>query len=467
MNFKNSVLLIVSLFLLSSCERELSDDAILASFPRTGEVYTDSFVNMGSDFYLPFEGSKLTAFSIDNDEGYQSNSSIRIDVPNDVDPTGNYAGAIFRVDGMPRDLSGFNALTFWVKASRGVSIDAVGFGQDFLGDTYQVTANNVNADTNWSQVTIPIPDPSKLVEERGAFWYALGTQNTAGSGYTVWFDEIKFENLGTIGQPRPAISNGVDVVTNTFIGVELKVNGLIETFNLGSGLDQVVTVAPAYYNFTASNPGVTAIDDFGNISVTSAGTSIITATLADRDAAGSLTVNSQGIFQLPPAPTRDPSSVVSIFSDVYTDIPIDFFNGFWQPFQTTLSADFSVSGDQILGYSNFNFVGNQFSNPTVDASIYPNLHIDMFIPEQIQPDLDFLITIKDFGADQVDGGGDDTIQQVFFFASDFTANTWVSLDIPITMTNRNNIGLIIYENINNPTTSSIESFYLDNIYFYN
>ncbi|WP_438962263.1 Ig-like domain-containing protein [Nonlabens sp.] len=467
MNFKKSVLLILSFSILLSCERDLSDDAVLASFPKTGDVYTDTFVNMGSDFYLPFEGSKLTAFSIDNEEGYLSDSSIRIDVPNEVDPTGNYAGAIFRVDGVPRDLTGFNALTFWVKASRGVSIDAVGFGNDFLGDTYQVTANDVNADTSWSQVTIPIPDSSKLIQERGMFWYSMGTQNTAGSGYTVWFDEIKFENLGTIGQPRPAISNGEDVVTNSFTGVELQVNGLIETFNLGSGLDQVVTVAPSYYDFTASNPSVTAVDSFGNIAVTSAGTSVITATLADRNAAGSLTVNSQGVFQLPPAPTRDPSRVVSIFSDVYNDIPVDFFNGYWQPFQTTLSADFSVNSDQILGYSNFNFVGNQFSSPTIDATVYPNLHIDMFIPAQIEPDLDFLITIKDFGADQVDGGGDDTIQQVFFFASDFTANTWASFDIPVTMANRNNIGQIIYENINNPTTSSIESFYLDNIYFYN
>ncbi|MEN8885064.1 MAG: glycosyl hydrolase family 16, partial [Winogradskyella sp.] len=123
-------------------------------------------------------------------------------------------------------------------------------------------------------------------------------------------------------------------------------------------------------------------------------------------------------------------------------------------------------GDNILNYTNFNFVGNQFANPTVDATEKSNLHVNMYIPADIPADLDFLITIKDFGADQADGGGDDTIQQVFFFAADFTSNTWATLEIPITMANRNNIGLIIYENINNPTTSSIENFYLDNIYFY-
>ena len=37
---------------------------------------------------------------------------MRIDVPNANDPEGNYAGAIFRVEGQGRDLSGYNALTF-------------------------------------------------------------------------------------------------------------------------------------------------------------------------------------------------------------------------------------------------------------------------------------------------------------------------------------------------------------------
>ena len=118
-------------------------------------------------------------------------------------------------------------------------------------------------------------------------------------------------------------------------------------------------------------------------------------------------------------------------------------------------------------YTNFNFVGNQFANPTVDATEKSTLHLNMYIPDEIPSDLDFLITVVDFGADAVDGGDDDTTQQVFFYASDFTADTWATLEIPITLANKTNIGLIIYENINNPTTSSIESFYLDNIYFHN
>jgi hypothetical protein len=462
--YKIVVSLAVFFVITVSCERDLSDDAIPATFDKTGEVYTDAFISMGSDFYFPFEGSKPDAFSEDFEVGYQSSSSIRIDVPNAIDPIGNYAGAILRVDGAGRDLSGFNALTFWVKASQGISVDAFGFGQDFFEDKYQVTANNVNVGTNWSKVTIPIPDPSKLVQERGAFWYAMGTLGTGGSGYIVWLDDIKFEKLETIAQPRPAISNGVDLTTNSFIGVNLLVTGLIETFNLASGLDQTVTIAPSYYDFTSSDSNVAPVDPLGNISIQSSGTSIITATLAGLDAAGSLTVNSLGNFQLPPTPTRSPNNVISIFSDVYTNVPVDYYNGFWTPGSTTGSADFSVNGDAILNYTDFNYVGTQTANPLVDASSMTMVHFDLYIPGPVPSNFDFLISIEDWGANGVDNGGDDSRQQIFVRRNQVIADTWISIDAPLTLANRNNIGLIIYENIN---FSSLRNFYVDNVYYYN
>ena len=155
--------------------------------------------------------------------------------------------------------------------------------------------------------------------------------------------------------------------------------------------------------------------------------------------------------------------MISIYSDVYTNVPVDFYNGFWEPFQATLSADFFINGDNILNYTNFNFVGNQFSNPTVDATTTPNLHLDLFIPGAIDPALNLLITLKDFGDDAADGGGDDEIQQIFFTSSDFEADAWRSFDIPITLSNKGRIGQIIYENING---SPLSNFYVDNIYFY-
>lgn len=482
--FKNLVLVGLVLTLTLGCEREISDDAKLATFSKNGVIFTDDFVGMGSNFYFPFLNSKLDAFSVDTEEGYESSASFRVDVPNADDPEGNYAGAILRVDGAGRDLSGFDALTFWAKASRGANLDAIGFGQDFLDNTYQVNANNFSIGTNWAKYTIPIPDASKLTEERGLFWYAAGTQATGGSGYVIWFDDIKFEKLGTIGQPRPAISNGEDIVTDTFTGVTLAITGLRETFNLASGIDRVIQPSTAYFVFKSSNPAVATVDNLGNVNVVGPGNAVITANLGGVldpltnefvggiDAQGSLTINSLGGFNFAPIPTRDPSRVLSVFSDAYTNVPVTYYNGFWTPGSTTGSADFAVTNDEnptniyvdnILNYTNFNYVGTAFTNPTLDASAMTHVHFNMYVPGTVPANFDFLISIEDWGPNQVDNGGDDTRQQIFVPRTSVTANTWITIEAPLTLTNKNNIGLIIYENING---SSLSNFYIDNVYFY-
>ena len=181
------------------------------------------------------------------------------------------------------------------------------------------------------------------------------------------------------------------------------------------------------FDFSSSAPHIAFVNEFGVINVSN-GTAVITATLGGVEAEGSLTINAVGEFELAPIPTTDPSNVISIFSDTYTNVPVDFYNGYWEPFQTTLSADFAVEGNNILNYTNFNFVGNKFSNPTVDATEKSNLHIDMYIPGELPSLFDFLISVVDFGPDQEDGGGDDTRQQIFVSEADVVAESWISLD---------------------------------------
>jgi len=439
------------------CEREVSDEVAFASFPKTAEVFIDGF--SGGLEYLPFGGSVLNAFTVDKEIKYKGSASMRFDVPNVGDPAGAYAGAIFP-DFTGRDLSGYDALTFWAKGTVPGTINEIGFGNDFGENKFMVTMPNVQLTTNWRKYIIPIPDPDKLTLEKGMFWYAEGPEN--GYGYTFWIDELKFEKLGTIAQPQPAIFNGADIVQQTFTGIDITIEGT-QTFNLGSGINQTVLAAPSYFTFSSTDVDVARVSELGVVSILGAGTATITATLGGVKAKGSLTIESSGSFELAPIPTRDPSKVTSIFSDTYTNVPVDFFNGYWEPYQTTQSADFVAEGNHILSYTDFNFVGNQFTNPTVDASQKSNLHINMYIPGEVPANMDFLITIVDFGADKTEGGGDDTRQQVFFNKSIWTANTWITLEFPITLTNKNSIGQIIYENIN---FSSLRNFYLDNIYFY-
>jgi len=442
-----------------SCERELSDDVEFATFPSTAEVFIDGF--SGGLEYLPFGGSKLNAFTVDADTKYEGSASMRFDVPNVGDPDGAFAGAIFPDNG-GRDLSGYDALTFWAKASQAGTINEIGFGQDFGENRYLVTLPNLLLSTNWKKYTIPIPDASKLTIEKGLFWYAEGPED--GKGYTFWVDELKFEKLGTIAQPQPAIFNGLDDVQQTFTGNNITINGT-QTFNLESGINQTVIAAPSYFTFSSTDVDVARVSELGIVSIIGTGTAKITATLAGVKAKGSLTIESLGNFSGAPTPTRDPSNVISIFSDAYTNVPVDFYNGFFAPFQTTLGgADLSINGDNIIQYTELNFVATEFKNPTVNASEMTHIHVDIQIQEAIDSGDFITIELGDFGSNGAFGGGDDSSGRVTFASTDLTSNQWISLDIPLAdfgLTNKSNLAQIFF--ISDATISSI---LVDNMYFY-
>lgn len=463
--FRNAILLGLVFITSVNCDRELSDDATNATYPKTAEIFIEDVIGMGTNFYFPYGGSKPTAWTIDRQEGYNSNASMRIDVPNADDPQGSYAGAIFRTEGAGRDLSGYDALTFYVKASRGVAISEFGFGEDFFPNKYITTITNVSVGTNWTKVIIPIPNASKLTKERGMFRYAAGTQATGGSGYVFWIDDLKFEKLGTISPGQASIMNGTNVNETTFVGVNSSVQNINVTFNLPSGINQAVKVSPGYMDFTSSNPSVATVDSSGVVTSLSSGTTVITATFNGVTALGSLTINCLGTFVSAPTPTRNPANVISIFSDAYTNVPVNYYNGYWAPWQTTVSNDFSVQGNNILSYSIFNFVGIEFSSPTVNATSMTHFHMDAFIPGPIAPGRQLRVIVVDFGADGAYGGGDDTRHSTTFTAPFLVSQAWLPIDIPFSampgLLSRSHLAQIILEGGDNSVIR------VDNIYFYN
>ena len=461
---KKSILLLIVLITAVNCDRELSDDATLSGYSKNGEIYTDNFIGLGSNFYFPYGNSKFTAFSVDSEEAYKGYSSIRFDVPNANDPQGSYAGGIFRIDGAGRDLTGYDALTFWAKASQGVTIDEFGFGEDFYPNEFITTMRNVSVGTAWTKYIIPIPEASRLLHERGMFRYAAGSNGTNGAGYTLWIDELRFEKLGTIAHGQASIMNGNNQSINTFVGVTSRVDGVIATFNLPTGVNQSVSISPSYLEFSSSNPNVATVDSTGLITSLSAGTTIITATFGGVPATGSLTVNCGGTFVHAPTPTRNQANVVSIFSDAYTNVPVNYYNGYWQPWQTTVSNDFSVLGDNILNYTVFNFVGIEFSSPTINANNMTGVHLDAFIPGPITPGRQLRVIVVDFGANGAFGGGDDTRHSTTFTAPTLVSQNWISIEIPFSamplLQSRAHLAQLILEG----GDSSV--LYVDNIYFY-
>lgn len=463
--YSKIILLSGLLFIVTmSCEREISDEVEFATNSATGEIFTDSPIGLGSNFYFPFSDSKATAWTVDDNEGYESQSSMRFDIPNADDPEGAYGGGIFRVDGAGRDLTGYDALTFWAKASQGVSIGSFGFGIDFEEDKYNTSRVNTKLSTNWVKYVIPIPDPSKLIEERGMFWYSANTSDTNGFGYTFWVDDLQFEKLGNIGRVIPLINNGDDTIQDSFVDVDVAITQTGAIFNLGNGNDLTTIANPSYFDFTSSDPSIGAVNELGVTSLRTRGQTKITASLAGVSARGSLTLNVGDTFDFAPIPpVRNAGDVISIFSDAYNNVPVDYYNGFFlDGFQTTEGGapPLDVNGDAIINYTELNFVaiGTFQDVSSVNATNMSHLHVDIKVNEAI--DSSDFITLQLLNS----VGNNETSGSVRFNADAFTADEWVSLDVPLSdfgLADRSQLGLLFFI-----TDGSIADIFVDNVYYY-
>lgn len=443
-----------------SCEREL-DDLELATFPSNGDVFIDSFV--GGLEYGAFGGSDVTAFDVDTDIKYSGTTSMRFSVPDFEDPAGAYAGGAF-ISTVGRDLTGFNTLTFWARASQPANIDVLGFGNDFGAGEFVASVNGLAVTTNWQKYYIPIPDPSKLTQERGMFFYSEGPENNRG--YTFWIDEVKFENLGTIVPIRAEIFGGADRVENAETGAIYNTDGTA-TFNLPEGVDQVISAAPGYFTIISSNESVATVDANGRVNVLSAGEAVISATLGDREVDGSLTITSTGEAVGPPTPAPTPevpaADVISIYSNAYENIPVDFYNGFWE-FSTTQSNETQVAGDDIIRYSQLNFVGIQFTSPTVDATDVNRFHVDIWTADGTDLPASFKVLLVDLGPDNSFGGNDDSSHEITITSPTLQTGEWVSIDLPLTdfpgLTRRANLAQVVL-------SGDLPNVFMDNMYLYN
>lgn len=475
-NLRFILCLTLSIALLTSCEREFSDEVKFAKFPSNGDVFLDGF-SSGLN-YFPFvdAGADPEAFSVVTDDVFAGTSAMRFDVP----AFGNgFVGATFNTTAN-RDLSSFDALTFYAKASQAAGIDAIGFG--ISGETsnkYQVTVNDLSISTRWEKYIIPIPDATELVGETGLFWLAEGASFAEDEGgYILWFDEIKFEKLGTIAQPSPSIFEGQELTEQTFLGSTITVSGLTQTFNLASGVSQTVLATPSYFDFESSDVDVARVSELGEISIVGEGTATITAFLGGVLAKGSLEITSSTSLQLAPEPTLAAADVVSIFSDAYTDIDVDFYNGNFEN-QGTTGGVTSLGNGNVLSFVNFDegfgFVTTQFTNPTVDLTNQNTIHFDVYIQETIDATDNLVVELVNAGPDAtievfVDNGGGFTIP-----ADQLETGTWVSFDIPLAsfsnptgggnfsggIGNRTNMGSITFA-----SGGTLSSIIIDNIYFY-
>jgi len=453
--------MITILLIAVSCERKL-DGLDLATYPTTPQVYIDGFST--GLYYAAYGTSKVTAFDVDYAVKYKGSSSMKFAVPDTSDPNGSYVGGVFGTN-PGRDLSGYNVLTFWAKATQPAVLNEIGFGNDMGESKYQVTITNVTVNSNWMKYYVPMPDPSVLKQERGMLFYSAVHQD--GRGYTFWLDEVQFENLGTIAHKTAGILNGQDQVKNNAeTNEEFQITDLYASFNLPTGIDQKVGLTASYFTFISSNPSVATVDNYGKVKVTGVGTAKITAKMGDITAKGSLTVNGIGQPVQPteaaPTPTLPAANVISLFSNAYTNVTVDTWNTHWL-YSTAENEDVQIQGNDAIRYRNLNFVGIEFTSQPIDVSSMTNFHIDIWTPDATSGKK-FKVMLVDFGANGVYGGGDDVSHEVTIASPPLASQQWISLNIPMSsfsgLTTRGHLAQMVL-------SGDLPNLYIDNVYFNN
>ena len=165
-----------------------------------------------------------------------------------------------------------------------------------------------------------------------------------------------------------------------------------------------------------------------------------------------------------PVPTAAAENVISLFSNTYTNIPIENWITSWS---SGSKQDIVIEGNDTMKYLGLGFAGVDIGVANqVNASEMTHFNVDVWLPED--NDMVFAVKLVDFGANGVwNGGGDDTEAQVAF--PDLAPGQWHSLSIPLgdftAMTGNEHISQLLFVNAFEGGGSAIA--YVDNIYFSN
>jgi len=400
----------------------------------------------------------------------ESGGTLRVVVPGPGDPENAFAGGTLLSD-LPRNLSGYDAVTFWAKSTRDAPV-VIGLGADQSDDPQFIVLGGASLGTEWAQYVLPIPLPSRLTAERGLFYFSAGADGSPATGFTFWLANIQYVTLGTtIGGPYPVMPStcvGKSVGDGSFPAFR---DGTIPVGYAVQDRAEVIGASTRYFTFTSSDPAVATVDPVGRVAVQGNGTAIVTAQLGGIPAAGPLTVKVGGAETCPPlavptdiapTPTVPAENVISLFGSAYPARAVDSWHTTWsdccsQYTQTAIATPTGahpVKRYNLFPFNGVEFIGNGRVN-LIDASAMTWFHVDVWTPNGYAFDVKLVN----------DPGGFQSEATVRYYILD--TGTWTSLEIPMTafrnLGGTSKLGQMLFL-VPDGTSAT---FYVDNVYFHN
>lgn len=154
-------------------------------------------------------------------------------------------------------------------------------------------------------------------------------------------------------------------------------------------------------------------------------------------------------------PTKLAADVISMYSDAYTDVPVDTWRTSWSVATLT---DMKIGTDSVKKYSGLDFVGIETVSKQIDITNMDSFEFDMWTPNSTS----FRYKLVDFGADGAFAGGDDKEHEL---TATPTLNGWNHIAVPLSsftgLTTKKNIAQLVFASA--PSGTSI--VYIDNVFF--
>ena len=294
-------------------------------------------------------------------------------------------------------MKNFTLIIFLLLFSIGYSQNApITFENGEFGSTWSFTTFENGTGAGYSKVANPFPSGINTSATVGKF---IAGSTTSGAAPYAGFETAHASGLNGIGTFTLSASNSIvkimvyksvisDVGIKFAIGnggaqQEIKVPntkineweeltfdfsgkiGLFETINI----DQIIF----FLDFNARTAETTSYFDNVTFSAKPA------ATLPTAAA---------------PTPTVASTEVISLFSNAYTNVPVDNWRADWGQSGNILS-DIQIAGNDTKKYTDLSYFGVITEANKIDASAMLNFHIDVWTPDVTT----FKIKIVDFGAD--------------------------------------------------------------------